>query len=92
MEITKAQALAIASKDLKNRDGYRDATVNRVVAYEKAGPLHLYLAFPDLPENHWVAFVRKPDGEQWLICSSTIMLIHKKTGKVTYFGSAHDEG
>jgi hypothetical protein len=43
--------------------------------------------------NHsWIAYCERPKDEPLMLCSSTIIIISKDSGKILYAGTALDEG
>jgi len=51
-----------------------------------------WLAFCVRREEVWIVFRKRDEHEQWLLSSSCIAVVCKRTGAVLYVGDAHDEG
>jgi len=51
-----------------------------------------WLAFCVRREEVWIVYRRRDEHEQWLLSSSRIAVVCKRTGTVLYVGDAQDEG
>jgi hypothetical protein len=91
-KITRDQARTISEEYLAQHGPIDDATgVGEVVCLRelKCRAPSIYGLSPEKLNNAWIVYLNRP-----LIAlrSSAIIVVCWSTGKVLYFGSAHDEG
>jgi hypothetical protein len=91
-EITREQAAAIAADNLRWREEARGYQIHLVVRLDEIKGPHPNPYGPSSQDLHdaWIVYLHDPNFIG--LCSSTIMVISRDTGHVTYLGSACDEG
>ncbi|MDD5686364.1 MAG: hypothetical protein PHE88_00830 [Elusimicrobia bacterium] len=83
--ITKIKAVKIAIGCFKpNKDNF-------TVYSKKPKTFHCY-KFRDKNDPCWYIVYNKPRNSSYMIRSSTVIIISKKTGKILFRGSAGNEG
>jgi hypothetical protein len=90
--ITREQAAAIAAQNLRWRKDVRGYQIRSVLRIEEIkGPQpNPYLPSSQDLHDAWIVYLHDPNCIG--LCSSTIMVISRDTGHVSYLGSACDEG
>jgi hypothetical protein len=91
--ISREQAAAIAKDALFFTDGrgrYKVYAVRGFDGNDCRHP-HIYGMSDSTFADCWIVYLQ-PDPYIPVICSSTIMLIAKDSGRMVYFGMAADEG
>jgi hypothetical protein len=91
--ITRNQAAQVAADILRSKSEASTHKVHRVVTLDEISwqrPMPAYGVSKTIFDGNWIVYLA--DKSFVGLKSSIIMVLEQETGRLLYFGSAHDEG